>query len=111
MFDLAFVARQLVFTRDQHKREAAAIGVLELLLQPFGFGIDFDGDSGGAEAYLLLLGSMNDESADVRWRACMALGQLGDRRAIFPLKKLLTREFDPKVRQHAEKALHKLEAR
>jgi HEAT repeat protein len=68
------------------------------------------GQIGGAEAYLLLLGSMNDSHADVRWRACMALGQLGDRRAIFPLKKLLTLEYNPKVRQHAEKAIHKLEA-
>ena len=64
---------------------------------------------GGAEAYLLLVGALHDDSAEVRWRVAMGLGELGEPRAIVPLRLLLAREYDPKVIERAERSIEKLE--
>jgi len=55
----------------------------------------------------LILG-LKDEDGDVRWKAAIALGEIGDRGAIAGLNKLLEHEENNLIREAAEKALKKM---
>ena len=62
----------------------------------------------GDAAVDTLIGALGDEASEVRWRACFALSQLGDRRAVDSLEALAQGDADPMVQKHARKALLKI---
>jgi HEAT repeat protein len=66
------------------------------------------GNIGGPDAYALLVRALGDPQAQVRWRACMALGTIGDRNAREPIEALLLKETDATVIENARQALARL---
>lgn len=67
------------------------------------------GRIGGAEALEALLRALdNDPSAEVRWRAAMMVGSMGDRSAMPRLLEAQSRETDPFVNEHIDSAIERL---
>ena len=63
----------------------------------------------GDEAYNVLAGAVDDRDPGVRFRACMALGKRGDRRAVKVLTERQAVEQDKQVLEYLAKALEQLE--
>jgi HEAT repeat protein len=91
--DVSELIEKLRGSSDKHERARAAV-VLDTL--------------GDRSAVPALIEGLSDKDSYVRWRCALALAGLGDRRALDPLKKLLDRENDQRVRTAAEFAVRRL---
>ncbi len=69
------------------------------------------GNIGGAAANALLIDALSDEAPSVRWRAAMALGKAGTATEITALRHVASADTDPEVREHAAKAINRIEQR
>jgi|HubBroStandDraft_6_1064221.scaffolds.fasta_scaffold114507_1 HEAT repeat protein len=69
-------------------------------------------ESGGRDERMLapLVTALDDRNASVRGAAALALGNLGDPRAIHHLRRLVEGDESPHAKNQAERALLKLEA-
>lgn len=63
---------------------------------------------GGEQAVDILVAALGDPEQGVRWRACMQLGVIGDRRAVPALEALKLTETDPMVLDHLHRVLGEL---
>jgi len=69
------------------------------------------GQIGGEAAMNALVGALEDEAADVRWRAAMALGRAGDASVVSRLEALAGSDPDEQVREHATKSASRIRMR
>ena len=69
------------------------------------------GQIGGEAAVNALIGALDDEAADVRWRAAMALGRAGNAEIVPRLEALAESDPDEQVREHAAKSASRIRMR